>query len=237
MDVRRKKHALECVRERHNLQTVVILILRNIRARAILKRERRKLSCRLLIFFNAPERFFILFPTPFSLPFCRVSSLKRSHFKPALHSFCCTRKKRTRKAHTQHKKTTTKTSWRLNSRTSKSPNSKKRSLCSIKTATGPSPRKSSVRFNFWSIFPSFRARFFWKKAVNNLVVSDDDDDGSCAPLSSRKERPTRKRSSSSSSLSRSFFSRTETNDRKREHREKRFSGCLFGSDLPALRSL
>ena len=27
-------------RERHNLQTVVILILRNIRARAILKRER-----------------------------------------------------------------------------------------------------------------------------------------------------------------------------------------------------
>ena len=143
-----------CQRERHNLQTVVILILRNIRARAILKRERRKLSCRLLIFFNAPERFFILFPTPFSLPFCRVSSLKRSHFKPALHSFCCTRKKRTRKAHTQHKKTTT-TSWRLNSRTSKSPNSKKRSLCSIKTATGPSPRKSSVRFNFWSIFPSF----------------------------------------------------------------------------------
>ncbi len=145
--------------------------------------------------------------------------MKRSNFKPALHSFCCARVKHTHNT----KKTTTKTSWRLNSRTSKSPNSKKRSLCSIKTATGPSPRKSSVRFNFWSIFPSFRARFFWKKAVNNLVVSDDDDDdGSCAPpLSSRKARPTRKRSSSSSSsLSSSVFSRTETNGNERESTQR-----------------
>ena len=37
------------------------------------------------------------------------------------------------------------TRWRLNSRTSRSPNSRKRSLCSIKMATGPSRRKSSVR--------------------------------------------------------------------------------------------
>ena len=98
------------------------------------------------------ERFFILFPTPVSFCERRVSSLKRSNFKTSSSLFLL----RTRKAHTRHKKTTaTKTSWRLNSRTSKSPNSKKRSLCSIKTATGPSPRKSSVRFNFWSIFPSF----------------------------------------------------------------------------------
>lgn len=148
--------------------------------------------------------------------------MKRSNFKPALHSFCCARVKHTHNT----KKTTTKTSWRLNSRTSKSPNSKKRSLCSIKTATGPSPRKSSVRFNFWSIFPSFRARFFWKKAVNNLVVSDDDDDddGSCAPLSSRKERPTRKRSSSSSSLSLApfFRERKRTETKERAHREALF---------------
>ena len=38
------------------------------------------------------------------------------------------------------------TRWRLNSRTSRSPNSRKRSLCSIKMATGPSRRKSSVRY-------------------------------------------------------------------------------------------
>ena len=48
--------------------------------------------------------------------------------------------------------------WRLNSRTSRSPNSRKRSLYSIKMATGPSRRKSSVRcfvVVFASFFPPF----------------------------------------------------------------------------------
>ena len=148
--------------------------------------------------------------------------MKRSNFKPALHSFCCARVKHTHNT----KKTTTKTSWRLNSRTSKSPNSKKRSLCSIKTATGPSPRKSSVRFNFWSIFPSFALDSSGKRrSTISLFLTTTTTTEAVRRLSRRAKRVRRENEAvfPPPHSRRPFFrERKRTETKERAHREALF---------------
>ena len=130
--------------------------------------------------------------------------------------------------------------WRLNSRTSRSPNSRKRSLYSIKMATGPSRRKSSVRCFvgvFASFFPPFPQTLTgeWSTILPPLSNHQSVVFAMVLSLSLSFRRLSREREIASSSKKPSFdrarVAKTNAAECREREREtpRRHSRCPFGS--------